>query len=53
MVNKEIFEKYLKATNNKCSFLIEDCDRSGLDRQTFLEIAIHFDEYKKLYCDKK
>ncbi len=49
MIKKIDFEKYMKATNNQKSFLISECDKSGLKRSVFVEIAENFEKYKALY----
>lgn len=53
MIKKIDFEKYMKATNNQKSFLISECDKSGLKRSVFVEIAENFEKYKALYEDNK
>lgn len=53
VISKNDFEKYIKATKNKRSFAIEDCDGSNLDRSVFVKIAENFDRYLKMYKDNK
>lgn len=48
-ITKEEFEGYIKATNNKKSYLIEDHKKSSLSVGKYIYIADHFNELTKKF----
>lgn len=46
-VRKEEIMEYLKATNNKKSYLIEDYEKTKMPATKFIYIADHLDELRK------
>lgn len=48
-VTKDDFEKYMKATNGKKSYSVDECIISGLGPNKFIYIADNLDYFKNIF----